>query len=107
VPVAVGSVLGALLIVVIVAVIIIACNSNKRKSRDKVRRASINRGYDPEYEMKNWYGGSRPATAPIVEPPKKDRLGSSLSVGHRSIHPTVSRKMMMRGILIGWVKKTS
>ena len=86
-----GSILGALFIVVIVAIIILACNSKKRKSRDSVRRTSMNRGYEPEYEMKNWYGhGSRPGTAIIVEPRKKEtRLGSTLSMGNRSIQPMV------------------
>ena len=84
--------------VVIVAIIILACNSSKRKSRDKVRRTSVNRGYEPEYEMKNWYGnGSRPGTALVVEPQKKDRLGSSLSIGNRSIHPMVSSQIITLG----------
>ena len=88
---AVGSVLGAVLIFVVVAVIIIACNANKRKARDKVRRPSMNRGYEPEYEMKNWHG-SRPVGAAMmmVEPYRKEtRLGSSLSIGNRSVQPMV------------------
>ena len=90
---AVGSVLGAVLIFVVVAVIIIACNANKRKARDKVRRPSMNRGYEPEYEMKNWHEqGSRPVGAAMmmVEPYRKEtRLGSSLSIGNRSVQPMV------------------
>lgn len=87
---AVGSVLGAVLIFVVVAVIVIVCNANKRK--EKVRRASMNRGYEPEYEMKNWHGhGSRPlGAATMVEPYRKEtRLGSSLSIGNRSVQPMV------------------
>ncbi len=74
----------------IVAFIILACNSNKHKSKDKIRRASMNRGYEPEYEMRNWYNGTRPGTGIVVEPRKKEtRLGSSLSIGNRSIQPMV------------------
>ena len=90
---AVGSVLGAVLIFVVVAVIIIACNAKNRKTRNKARRPSMNRGYEPEYEMKNWHEkGSRPvgATMMMVEPYRKEtRLGSSWSIGNRSVQPMV------------------
>ena len=94
---AVGAVLGALFIVAVVAAIILACNSSKRKQKDKIRRASMNRGYHSEYEMKNWYSnGSRPASAIMVEPQRKEtRLGSSLSIGNRSIQPMVCNKSLL------------
>ena len=94
---AVGSVLGAVLIFVVVAVIIIFCNANKRKAKDKVRRASINRGYEPEYEMKNWHGyGPRSSGAAImIEPYKKEtRLGSSFSIGNSSVQPMVCNTIL-------------
>ena len=91
---AVGSVLGAVLIFVVVGVIIILCNANKRKAKDKVRRASINRGYEPEYEMKNWHGYG-PRSAIMVEPYKKEtRLGSSLSIGNSSVQPMVCNTIL-------------
>ena len=55
--------LGTLFIIGVVAAIIISYNAKTRKSRNQVRRPSINTAYMGEHRTESWYS-NRPSTGP-------------------------------------------